>query len=309
MPKRQRDEEIEAGEAPTDINPYFILSIEETATQDEIKKAYRRAALKHHPDKAAPEDKETAHTKFQEIAFAFAILSDERRRKRYDTTGRTEESLDLDDDDFDWTSFFREQFADVVSREAIENFSGKYKGGDEERRDLLRFYTKHKGNMVKIYQEVILSDMTEDEDRFRAIIDQAIKDDEVEAFTKYTEESENSRRKRIQRAQKQKEEEAVEAVELEEEIKEKANKKKQTKKTKEAGGMADLAALIQQRQKDRQGNFFANIEAKYAPKGKKNAKQDPMDEPSEEAFARNAKKSSNGDASAGASRTSKRVKK
>jgi DnaJ family protein C protein 9 len=307
MPKRQRDEEIEVGEAPTDINPYTILSVEETASQDEIKKAYRRAALKNHPDKVAPEDKEAAHTKFQEIAFAFAILSDERRRKRYDTTGRTEESLDPDDDDFDWASFFREQFANVVTREAVENFSGQYKGGDEERSDLLRFYTKHKGNMVKIYEEVMLSDMTEDEDRFRTIVDQAIKDGEVEAFPKYTEESENARRKRIQRAQKQKEEEAVEAAELEREIKDKADKKK-AKKAKAPGSTADLAALIQQRQKGRQEDFFANLEAKYASKGKKGTGQAPMDEPPEEAFARNAKKSSNGDA-AGTSRTPKRSKK
>jgi DnaJ family protein C protein 9 len=308
MPKRQRDEEIEVGEAPTDINPYFILSIEETASQDEVKKAYRRAALKHHPDKAAPEDKETAHAKFQEIAFAFAILSDERRRKRYDTTGRTEESLDLDDDDFDWTSFFREQFANVVTREAVQNFSGQYKGGDEERADLLRFYTKHKGNMAKIYEEVMLSDMIEDEDRFRTIIDQAIKDDEVEAFPKYTEESESARRKRIQRAQKQKDEEAVEAAELEQELKEKADKKK-TKKTKGTSSTADLAALIQQRQQGRGEDFLANLEAKYAPKGKKGTKQAPMDEPPEEAFARNAKRSSNVNAHASTSRTSKRSRK
>jgi DnaJ family protein C protein 9 len=308
MPKRQRDEEIEVGEAPTEINPYFVLSIEETASQDEIKKAYRRAALKHHPDKAAPEDKETAHSKFQEIAFAFAILSDERRRKRYDTTGRTEESLDLDDDDFNWSTFFREQFANVVTLEAVKSFSGQYKGGDEERSDLLRFYAKHKGNMVKVYEEVMLSDMTEDEDRFRTIIDQAIKDGEVEGFPKYTEESENARRKRIQRAQKQKEEEAVEAAELEQEMKEKADKKK-SKKAKGTGSTTDLAALIQQRQKGRQEDFFANLEAKYAPKGKKGSKQGAMDEPPEEAFARNAKKSGNGDAPASTARTSKRTKK
>lgn len=289
MPKRQRDEEIEAGEAPTDINPYFILQIEETATQDEVKRAYRKAALKHHPDKAAPEDKEAAHTKFQEIAFAFAILSDERRRKRYDTTGRTEESLDLEDDDFDWTTYFREQFEDIVTSEAIQNFSGKYKGGDEERADILKYYVKHKGNMVKIYEEVMLSDMTEDEDRFRAIIDQAIKDDEVAAYPKYTDESENSRRKRIQKARKLKEEEAEEAEEAMKEVQEKAGKKK-AKKSKDPGNIDDLAALIQQRQKGREANFFADLEAKYAPKGKKGARMPPMDEPPEEAFARNAKK-------------------
>lgn len=291
MPKRQREEEIEAGDAPTDINPYFVLQIEEDATQDEVKRAYRKAALKHHPDKASPEDKESAHTKFQEIAFAFAILSDERRRKRYDTTGRTEESLDLDDDDFDWTTYFREQFEDVVTSEVIRNFSDKYKGGDEERADILKYYTKHKGNMVKIYEEVMLSDMVDDEDRFRAIIDQAIKDGEVEGYAKYTDESENSRRKRIQKARKRKEEEAEEAEEALKEVEEKASKKKAKKPKQDKDNLGDLAALIQQRQKGREANFFADLEAKYAPKGKKGAKMSPMDEPPEEAFARNAKKS------------------
>lgn len=73
---------------PTEIDPYKTLGLLEAASADEIKTAYRKAALRWHPDKAS--DKEAAHIKFQEIAFAYAVLSDERRRKRYDSTGRTE---------------------------------------------------------------------------------------------------------------------------------------------------------------------------------------------------------------------------
>src|ERR1700761_1323899 len=109
-----KDEEL-ADEAPTSINPYEVLDLAKEATAEEVKSAYRKSALKHHPDKAAPEDRDTAHTKFQEIAFAYAILSDPRRRSRYDTTGRTEESLDIDDDDFNWTDFFRTQYKEVVN--------------------------------------------------------------------------------------------------------------------------------------------------------------------------------------------------
>ena len=89
MPSKIREEDIEVDEAPTEIDPYAVLSLDKDATQDQVKSAYRKAALKYHPDKASPEDKDSAHTKFQEIAFAYAILSDQRRRKRYDTTGRT----------------------------------------------------------------------------------------------------------------------------------------------------------------------------------------------------------------------------
>ena len=128
MPSRKRkqptpeeeEEELDVDDAPTSIDPYAVLSVPKDATSDQIKSAYRMLALKHHPDKVSEDEKETAHTKFQEIAFAYAILSDERRRSAYDATGRTEESLDLDDDTFDWVSYYREQYKDVVTADVIE---------------------------------------------------------------------------------------------------------------------------------------------------------------------------------------------
>jgi hypothetical protein len=84
------------------------------------------SALTFVSDKATPDNKDAANKKFQEIAFAYAILSDERRRKRYDTTGNTSESLDLDDDDFNWTDFFREQYAAVVTAEALDRIKKDY---------------------------------------------------------------------------------------------------------------------------------------------------------------------------------------
>lgn len=308
MPKRMRDEDLsESNAPPTEINPYEVLGIQQEASQDEIKKAYRKAALRHHPDKAAAEDKDAAHIKFQEVAFAFAILSDERRRKRYDTTGRTEESLDLDDDDFDWTTFFKEQFEGVVTEETINNFANEYKGGDEERQAVLDAYVKVKGKMPSLYDYVMLSDMVEDEERFRFIIDKAIDDGEVEAFARYTNESESARTKRIAAARKRKEREAKEADEAAEEIKEKNSSRTKGKKTNgDTGGMGDLAALIQQRQKGRAENFFDDLEARYAPKAKK-SKKGIVEEPPEEAFAANRTKSANGPESEG-NRKSKRAK-
>lgn len=308
MPKRMRDEDLsESNAPPTEINPYEVLGIQQEASQDEIKKAYRKAALRHHPDKAAAEDKDAAHIKFQEVAFAFAILSDERRRKRYDTTGRTEESLDLDDDDFDWMTFFKEQFEGVVTEETINNFANEYKGGDEERQAVLDAYVKVKGKMPSLYDYVMLSDMVEDEERFRFIIDKAIDDGEVEAFARYTNESESARTKRIAAARKRKEREAKEADEAAEEIKEKNSSRTKGKKTNgDTGGMGDLAALIQQRQKGRAENFFDDLEARYAPKAKK-SKKGIVEEPPEEAFAANRTKSANGPESEG-NRKSKRAK-
>ena len=64
---------------------YKILGVAKTASADEIKKAYRKLALKYHPDKN-PGSKE-AEAKFKEINEAYAVLSDEKKRKEYDTYG------------------------------------------------------------------------------------------------------------------------------------------------------------------------------------------------------------------------------
>ncbi|CAK8723025.1 hypothetical protein GCAAIG_12700 [Candidatus Electronema halotolerans] len=64
---------------------YKILGVAKTASADEIKKAYRKLALKYHPDKN-PGSKE-AEAKFKEINEAYAVLSDEKKRKEYDMYG------------------------------------------------------------------------------------------------------------------------------------------------------------------------------------------------------------------------------
>ena len=61
---------------------YKILGVSKDATQDEIKKAYRRLAVKYHPDKN-PGDK-TAEEKFKEAAEAYEVLGDEKKRAEYD---------------------------------------------------------------------------------------------------------------------------------------------------------------------------------------------------------------------------------
>jgi molecular chaperone DnaJ len=65
---------------------YEILTIGRTATADEIKSAYRKAALKWHPDRN-PKEKETAEEKFREATEAYGVLSDAKKRSAYDRFG------------------------------------------------------------------------------------------------------------------------------------------------------------------------------------------------------------------------------
>ncbi|EEH55388.1 uncharacterized protein MICPUCDRAFT_8511, partial [Micromonas pusilla CCMP1545] len=64
---------------------YDTLGISKDASPADIKKAYRRQAIKWHPDKNSDPG---AEAKFQEIANAYEILSDDNARKRYDMYGK-----------------------------------------------------------------------------------------------------------------------------------------------------------------------------------------------------------------------------
>ncbi len=66
-------------------DPYQVLGVAKSATADEIKKAYRKLAKKHHPD-VNPDNKQSEE-KFKEISAAFEIVGDEKKRKSFDEFG------------------------------------------------------------------------------------------------------------------------------------------------------------------------------------------------------------------------------
>lgn len=73
---------------------YKILGVSQNATEPEIKKAYKKLALKYHPDRHASkteEEKAQAEAMFKDIGEAYAILSDPQKRQRYDS------GVDLED--------------------------------------------------------------------------------------------------------------------------------------------------------------------------------------------------------------------
>ncbi|CAP66699.1 uncharacterized protein PODANS_4_7990 [Podospora anserina S mat+] len=278
----ERVDDLTTDEPPT-IDPYEVLFLERNATLDQIKSAYRKSALKHHPDKATPENQSSAKEKFLEIAFAYAILSDPVRRKRYDETGSTSEAV-VDSEGFSWTEFYAAQYQDAISEEAIEAFREKYKGSEEEKEDLLAAYEEFEGDMDGVYESVMLSDVIEDEERFRKIIDEAIEQGEVEAYKNYTRETKKSRQQRQKNAKK----EEKEADELAKELGV-YDKLRGTGKGKKGGKKEDdqagLAALIQRNQKNRM-NMFDQLAEKYGAKPEKKGKKRVVEEPDvdEEAF-------------------------
>jgi DnaJ family protein C protein 7 len=73
---------------------YAILGVPQNALSTEIKKAYRKKALEHHPDKAGPGDeaRKAAEAKFKDITEAYETLSDQQKKQRYDS------GVDLEDD-------------------------------------------------------------------------------------------------------------------------------------------------------------------------------------------------------------------
>uniref|UniRef100_A0A0E0HLE8 J domain-containing protein n=1 Tax=Oryza nivara TaxID=4536 RepID=A0A0E0HLE8_ORYNI len=74
-----------AGAAAQRRDPYEVLGVGRNATEQEIKSAFRRMALKYHPDKNA--DDPVASDKFQEATFSYNILSDPDKRRQYDSSG------------------------------------------------------------------------------------------------------------------------------------------------------------------------------------------------------------------------------
>jgi curved DNA-binding protein len=106
------------------IDYYQVLGVNKNATEEEIKKAYRKLARKYHPD-LNPNDKE-ANKKFQQINEANEVLSDPEKRKKYDQYGKDWKHAE----EFEKARQSRQQWTDAqTGAEGFSGFSGTF---DEE---------------------------------------------------------------------------------------------------------------------------------------------------------------------------------
>lgn len=103
------------------MNYYDILGIEKNATEDQIKKAYRKKAMEHHPDKGGDE------AKFKEATEAYDVLSDENKRSQYDRYGKVDGNNGFGG--FSMDDIFS-QFGDIFGGGGFGNRQRVRKGSD-----------------------------------------------------------------------------------------------------------------------------------------------------------------------------------
>lgn len=162
---------------------YAVLELEKTATSGQIKKAYHKVSLKVHPDRVSDAERAEATKKFQCVGAVYAVLSDDSRRGLYDECGEVDDEQDPLQHDKDWEEYWRLLFPKITLKD-IEKFEKEYRESEEEKKDVIKAYVECEGDMDQILDSVMCS-REEDEDRFRAIIDAAIKEKTVKTFKAY----------------------------------------------------------------------------------------------------------------------------
>lgn len=120
---------------------YSVLGVARNATGEEIKKAYRKLAMQHHPDRN-PGKEEWANNKFKEINEAFSVLGDPAKRKQYDQFGSVGNVGDIFG-----STYTRSTFEDLM-----KDFGGAGLGFDFLDNIFGDFLNKEKGFSFKVFR-------------------------------------------------------------------------------------------------------------------------------------------------------------
>jgi len=96
---------------------YALLGVKRDADEAEIKKAYRRLAMQHHPDRVGPDQKQAAEAKFKEITEAYEVLRDPEKRATYDRYGAAGLRRGAGGSDFGFAHFDLSEALNVFMRD------------------------------------------------------------------------------------------------------------------------------------------------------------------------------------------------
>lgn len=295
-----------------------VLGVTKDASPSALRKAYYKKCLAYHPDKLSSDlsddEREVARAKFNAISIAYTILSDVDKRKEYDDSG------DLYDDDDDLTSSktgydqWREYFDNIfpkVTEADINAFEVKYKCSDEEEQDVIKYYSRFKGDLNKMLECVMLSSDADkcrwvddyikpaiergDVDDYMAKIEKTIGNGATKKSGGRNKMNDDKKKKKIEQKTTMKggDDESdgdtpiasvVEASSEEAEMpsnksknKRKSSKSSSTTKSKKATSSTvaddDLAAQILSRRKDGFDSMMAGLEERYGGGGDKKKKK------------------------------------
>ena len=130
-------------------NYYEILGVDKQSSDEDIKKAYRKLAMKYHPDRfsgASEAEKKNAENKFKEISEAYSVLSDKNKRQQYDNFGSDFANKSGGFSDFNVNDIFNQFFGEDSS------FSDFFGGSSSRKTN-----SSQKGENLKItIQEMFL---------------------------------------------------------------------------------------------------------------------------------------------------------
>lgn len=174
---------------------YEVLGVPKTASDSDIKRAYRRLSLEVHPDRVKEKEKEVATKKFQALCQVHSVLCNKELRGVYDETGEVGE--EVVQQERDWLYYWRVMFPKITT-EDIKKFEQEYKGSDEELKDLKVAYLEFEGDMERLLENVLCATV-DDEDRFRNLLEALINKGELPEFHSFSKEDKKKKKARRQK--------------------------------------------------------------------------------------------------------------
>ncbi|HEX4599918.1 MAG TPA: molecular chaperone DnaJ [Gemmatimonadales bacterium] len=139
---------------------YAVLGVARDASEAEIKKAYRKLAMQHHPDRVGPDEKQAAEERFKELTEAYEVLRDPEQRATYDRYGaaglrRGGAGAARGPGDFGFGSFDLSEALNIFMRDfgGLGGFDSLFGGGERTRRE------QRRGQDVKVTLRLTLAEV------------------------------------------------------------------------------------------------------------------------------------------------------